>query len=92
MLCNIATFQIIFFEFNKVIAVVLFKNQELADLKHAHTKLKKVLQDKSTELAHALRRSEQYESEVKKLRGRIEELKKELATAEDEVKYIISIS
>ncbi|GIY43953.1 hypothetical protein CDAR_422871 [Caerostris darwini] len=61
------------------------KNKELADLKHAHTKLKKVLQDKSTELAHALRRSEQYEAEVKKLRGRIEELKKELASAEDEV-------
>ncbi|GFQ65284.1 coiled-coil domain-containing protein 102B [Trichonephila clavata] len=61
------------------------KNKELADLKHAHTKLKKVLQDKSTELAHALRRSEQYEAEVKKLRGRIEELKKELAAAEDEV-------
>lgn len=59
--------------------------QELADLKHAHTKLKKVLQDKSTELAHASRRSEQYEAEVKKLRGRIEELKKELAAAEDEV-------
>ncbi|KAG8195724.1 hypothetical protein JTE90_002986 [Oedothorax gibbosus] len=61
------------------------KNKELADLKHAHTKLKKVLQDKSTELAHAMRRSEQYEAEVKKLRGRIEELKKELAVAEDEV-------
>ncbi|KAF8768201.1 coiled-coil domain-containing protein 102A-like isoform X1 [Argiope bruennichi] len=61
------------------------KNKELVDLKHAHTKLKKVLQDKSTELAHALRRSEQYEAEVKKLRGRIEELKKELASAEDEV-------
>lgn len=44
-----------------------------------------MLQDKSTELAHAMRRSEQYEAEVKKLRGRIEELKKELATAEDEV-------
>ncbi|XP_023216755.1 coiled-coil domain-containing protein 102A-like isoform X1 [Centruroides sculpturatus] len=61
------------------------KNKELADLKHAHGKIKKVLQDKSTELAHALRRSEQYEAEVKKLRGRIEELKKDLATAEDEV-------
>lgn len=61
------------------------KNKELADLKHAHGKIKKVLQDKSTELAHALRRSEQYEAEVKKLRGRIEELKKDLAAAEDEV-------
>uniref|UniRef100_A0A2L2YMU4 Coiled-coil domain-containing protein 102A n=1 Tax=Parasteatoda tepidariorum TaxID=114398 RepID=A0A2L2YMU4_PARTP len=70
----------------KALQVELYeKNKELADLKHAHTKLKKVLQDKSTELAHAIRRSEQYEAEVKKLRGRIEELKKELASAEDEV-------
>lgn len=57
----------------------------MLDLKHAHNKLKKVLQEKSTELSHALRRSDQYEVEVKKLRGRIEELKKDLATAEDEV-------
>ncbi|XP_064466959.1 coiled-coil domain-containing protein 102A-like isoform X2 [Ornithodoros turicata] len=61
------------------------KNKELCDLKHAHCKLKKVLQEKSTELLHELRRSEQYEVEVKKLRGRIEELKRELAAAEDEV-------
>ncbi|XP_029824875.2 coiled-coil domain-containing protein 102A isoform X1 [Ixodes scapularis] len=61
------------------------RTKELLDLKHAHSKLKKVLQEKSTELSHALRRSDQYEMEVKKLRGRIEELKKELATAEDEV-------
>jgi coiled-coil domain-containing protein 102A len=47
--------------------------------------LKKVLQDKSTELAHAVRRAEQYEAEVKRLRGRVEELKRELAVAEDEV-------
>ncbi|XP_077502351.1 coiled-coil domain-containing protein 102A isoform X2 [Amblyomma americanum] len=60
------------------------RTKELLDLKHAHSKLKKVLQEKSTELSHALRRSEQYEAEVKKLRGRIDELKKELATAEDE--------
>jgi hypothetical protein len=44
-----------------------------------------VLQDKSTELAHAVRRAEQYEAEVKRLRGRVEELKRELAVAEDEV-------
>lgn len=61
------------------------RNKELLDLKHAHSKLKKVLQEKSTELLHELRRSEQYEGEVKKLRGRIDELKRELATAEDEV-------
>ncbi|XP_066991078.1 coiled-coil domain-containing protein 102A isoform X5 [Anabrus simplex] len=61
------------------------KNKELSDIKHSHTKLKKVLQDKSTELAHAVRRAEQYEAEVKRLRGRVEELKRELAVAEDEV-------
>lgn len=32
-----------------------------------------------------MRRSEQYEAEVKRVRARVEELKKELATAQDEV-------
>lgn len=59
--------------------------QELTDLKHAHNKLKKVLSDKTTELAHTTRRAEQYEAEVKRLRSRVEELKRELAVAEDEV-------
>lgn len=59
--------------------------QELNDLKQAHIKVKKILTDKTTELNHAERRIEQYETEVKKLRLRIEELKRELATAEDEV-------
>lgn len=54
-------------------------------MKHAHSKLKKVFQEKSTELAHAVRRAEQYEAEVKRLRGRVEEVKRELAVAEDEV-------
>lgn len=44
-----------------------------------------MLQDKITELAHAVRRAEQYETEVKKLRGRVEELKRDLAIAEDEL-------
>lgn len=61
------------------------KNKELSDLKHSHGKLKKVLQDKMTESAHAVRRAEQYETEVKRLRVRVEELKRELAVAEDEV-------
>ena len=59
--------------------------QELNDLKQAHIKLKKALSDKTTELNHSTRRIEQYETEVKKLRLRIEELKRDLATAEDEV-------
>lgn len=37
------------------------------------------------ELAHANRRVESHEAEVKKLRLRVEELKKELGQAEDEV-------
>lgn len=50
-----------------------------------HGKLKKQFQEKVAELAHATRRVEQHEAEVKKLRLRVEELKKELAQAEDEV-------
>jgi coiled-coil domain-containing protein 102 len=47
--------------------------------------MKKALQDRTAELEHARSRAEQYEAEVKKLRLRIEELKRELAAAEDEV-------
>ena len=61
--------------------------QELNDLKLAYTRLKKTLQDKNTELEHCKRRAEQYEVDVKKLRVRIEELKKDLANAEDEVLF-----
>lgn len=61
------------------------KIKELSDLRHTYSKIKKTLQDKTAELEHACSRSEQYELEVKKLRGRIEELKKDLAAAEDEV-------
>lgn len=59
--------------------------QELADLRHVHSKVKKQYQEKMAELAHANRRVEQHETEVKKLRLRVEELKKELGQAEDEV-------
>lgn len=61
------------------------KNKEISDLRHSQNKLKKMLQDKMTEMAHAVRRAEQYENEVKKLRMRVEELKKDLALAEDEL-------
>lgn len=54
-------------------------------MRHSQNKLKKMVQDKMTELAHAVRRAEQYESEVKKLRNRVEELKRDLAVAEDEL-------
>lgn len=64
---------------------LLDKNKEITELKHSQIKLKKMVQDKMTELAHAVRRAEQYENEVKKLRGRVEELKRDLAVAEDEL-------
>lgn len=44
-----------------------------------------MLQDKMTELSHTTRRAEQYEAEVKRLRNRVEELKRDLAVAEDEL-------
>lgn len=55
------------------------------ELKQAHSKLKRVLQEKTVELSHALRRAESFEQEVKKLRARIEELKSQLDSAQDEV-------
>ncbi|PVD21397.1 hypothetical protein C0Q70_19570 [Pomacea canaliculata] len=51
------------------------KNKELTELRHTH----------STEQEHTRRRADHYEAEVKKLRGRVEELKRDLATAEDEI-------
>ncbi|PKU42405.1 hypothetical protein llap_7298 [Limosa lapponica baueri] len=76
----------------KTIQAELFeKNKELADLKHIHAKLKKQYQEKMAELAHANRRVEQHEGEVKKLRLRVEELKKELAQAEDEVGKLVLV-
>lgn len=54
-------------------------------MRHVHSKVKKQYQEKTAELTHANRRVEQHEAEVKKLRLRVEELKKELGQAEDEV-------
>ena len=65
-----------------------FKFQELSDLRHVHNRLKKTLQERTAELEHARSRAEQYELEVKKLRSRIEELKRDLTVAEDEVSQI----
>ncbi|XP_068506473.1 coiled-coil domain-containing protein 102A isoform X3 [Syngnathus scovelli] len=61
------------------------RTEELSDLRHIHAKLKKQFQDKTAELAHANRRVEGHEAEVKKLRLRVEELKKGLGQAEDEL-------
>lgn len=59
-------------------------------MRHIHTKVKKQYQEKTAELAHANRRVEQHEAEVKKLRLRVEELKKELGQAEDEVRVLLA--
>ena len=55
------------------------------ELRHAHSKLKKLLQEKASELEYAQRRLDQYEAEVKKLRGRVEELKNQLVSTQDQV-------
>ncbi|XP_051829894.1 coiled-coil domain-containing protein 102A-like [Antechinus flavipes] len=58
---------------------------ELAELQHAYCKLNKQYQDKMAELIYANNRVEQYETEVKKLRFRVEDLKRGLNHAEDEL-------
>lgn len=45
---------------------------------------------KAEELSHSKKRIEQHESEVRKLRARVEELKIELTKAEDEVQQSFS--
>lgn len=57
----------------------------MQELRHSHSKMKKMLSEANVELGHAVRRAEQYEVEVKRLRTRVEELKKELTLAEDEI-------
>lgn len=60
-------------------------SQVLLEVKQYQATLKQSLAEKTTELLHAMRRSEQYEAEVKRVRARVEELKKDLAAAQDEV-------
>lgn len=64
---------------------ILIRNMVLLEVKQYQAALKQSLAEKTTELSHAMRRSEQYETEVKRIRARVEELKKELAAAQDEV-------
>lgn len=61
------------------------KLQEITELRHSQSKVKKMLSEANIEMGHAVRRAEQYETEVKRLRSRVEELKKELTYAEDEL-------
>ncbi|ELT94855.1 hypothetical protein CAPTEDRAFT_158959 [Capitella teleta] len=61
------------------------RTRELSDVRHAYSKQKKLIAEMTGELDHTRSRAEQYEAEVKKVRGRVEELKQDLATAEDDV-------
>ncbi|XP_058837206.1 coiled-coil domain-containing protein 102A isoform X1 [Topomyia yanbarensis] len=72
-------------EFRAMQQELMDKNKEISDIRHSHSKMKKMLSEANTELGHAVRRAEQYETEVKRLRSRVEELKRELAGAEDEL-------
>lgn len=40
------------------------RNKEISEVKMSHAKLKKLLAETNTELGHAVRRAEQYETEV----------------------------
>ncbi|CAM4509125.1 coiled-coil domain-containing protein 102B [Caretta caretta] len=64
---------------------LLEKNKELIELQHAHHKLNKQFHDKVAELMHANKRVEQHEAEVKKLRSRVEDLKRGQNQAEDKL-------
>ncbi|XP_036592543.1 coiled-coil domain-containing protein 102B [Trichosurus vulpecula] len=64
---------------------LLEKNKELAELQQAYCKLNKQYQEKMAELIHANNRVDHHEAEVKKLRFRVEDLKKSLSHAEDEL-------
>ena len=45
-------------------------------MRNAHGKLQKVLTDKGSELSHAVRKGEGYEREARKLRHKLEEVRK----------------
>ena len=49
---------------------------ELENLKKSHGKLQQVLSEKVSELSHAVRKAEDYEREVKKLRHKLDDMKR----------------
>ena len=51
--------------------------EELNSLKVSHGKLQKVLSEKASELSHAVRKAEVYEREAKKLRYKLEEVRRQ---------------
>uniref|UniRef100_A0A8C3IZC1 Coiled-coil domain-containing protein 102A n=1 Tax=Chrysemys picta bellii TaxID=8478 RepID=A0A8C3IZC1_CHRPI len=72
-------------DFKTAQSELLEKNKELIELQHAHHKLNKQYHDKAAELMHTSKRVEQHEDEVKKLRSRVEDLKRGLSQAEDKL-------
>jgi len=60
-------------------------NEDLINLRRQVSRDQKALQDRNEELVHSRRRAEQHECEVRALRSRIEELKKQQTTTEDEL-------
>ena len=52
-------------------------SEELSSLKISHGKLQKVLSEKASELSHAVRKAEVYEREAKKLRHKLEEIRRQ---------------
>ncbi|XP_076991376.1 coiled-coil domain-containing protein 102B isoform X2 [Tamandua tetradactyla] len=61
------------------------KSKELLELQHAYHKLNKQYQERMAELTHANNLMDQNEAEVKKLRFRVEELKRGLNQKEEEL-------
>ena len=58
---------------------------DMSELKHANSKIKKVLNQNNEELAHWKRKSDQSDKEVRNLRHRIEQLKQEFDKAQDDL-------
>ena len=67
----------------------LFTGQDTNEMRRQMNKDQKCIQDRNEELAHSRRKAEQHETEVRLLRSRIEELKKQQTSTEDEVIYFI---
>ncbi|XP_062501240.1 coiled-coil domain-containing protein 102A-like [Corticium candelabrum] len=61
------------------------KSKELSELKHNHNRLKKQMLDQAAELEHSKRLIEQRDQEVKQLRIRVEDLKRQMVEAQDSV-------
>ena len=58
---------------------------ELSSLKVSHEKLQKVLSEKASELSHAVRKAEVYEREAKKLRYKLEDIRRHQRSDQKEI-------